>query len=96
MSDPTITVPVDLTNPGQFFACCGLLELASRIDEHALGWFDGSKYCLSTFAEGFLDKFFSCTVDVDTSYQSAGTDDDEEERKSQAMSTIPIEGASFQ
>jgi CRISPR-associated protein Csx14 len=26
-----ITVPVDLTNPGQFFACCGLLELADRL-----------------------------------------------------------------
>jgi CRISPR-associated protein Csx14 len=33
MSDakPNITVNVDLTNPGQFFACCGLLELADRL-----------------------------------------------------------------
>lgn len=33
MSNPTpnITIPVDLTNPGQFFACCGLLELADRL-----------------------------------------------------------------
>lgn len=30
-SRPPITVPVDLTNPGQFFACCGLLELANRL-----------------------------------------------------------------
>lgn len=32
MSDKqaNITIPVDLTNPGQFFACCGLLELADR------------------------------------------------------------------
>src|SRR5580658_7130147 len=28
---PTITIPVDLTNPGQFFACCGLFELADRL-----------------------------------------------------------------
>jgi len=28
---PNITVKVDLTNPGQFFACCGLLELADRL-----------------------------------------------------------------
>ncbi len=27
---PNIQIPVDLTNPGQFFACCGLLELADR------------------------------------------------------------------
>ncbi|MFN0198914.1 MAG: hypothetical protein ACKVT0_19370 [Planctomycetaceae bacterium] len=28
---PTICVNVDVTNPGQFFACCGLLELADRL-----------------------------------------------------------------
>lgn len=28
---PTISIPVDLTNPGQFFACCGLFELADRL-----------------------------------------------------------------
>jgi CRISPR-associated protein Csb3 len=27
----TIRIPVDVTNPGQFFACCGLLELAARL-----------------------------------------------------------------
>ena len=33
MNDPklNITVNVDVTNPGQFFACCGLLELADRL-----------------------------------------------------------------
>lgn len=30
MSEP-ICIPVDVTNPGQFFACCGLLELAHRL-----------------------------------------------------------------
>lgn len=29
--EPTIRIPVDVTNPGQFFACCGLLELAARL-----------------------------------------------------------------
>jgi hypothetical protein len=37
---PTITVKVDVTNPGQFFACCGLLELADRLWPGAEGWFD--------------------------------------------------------
>jgi hypothetical protein len=27
----SIRIPVDLKNPGQFFACCGLLELANRL-----------------------------------------------------------------
>jgi CRISPR-associated protein Csb3 len=38
---PNITVNVDVTNPGQFFACCGLLELADRLWPGAEGWFDG-------------------------------------------------------
>ncbi len=27
----SMSVKVDVTNPGQFFACCGLLELADRM-----------------------------------------------------------------
>lgn len=42
---PSIAIPVNIANPGQFFACCGLLELADRLwsgtearfeDEHFL------------------------------------------------------------
>lgn len=39
MMDASITVQVDPTNPGQFFACCGLLELADRLWPGAEGWF---------------------------------------------------------
>src|SRR5947207_624032 len=41
MSSPArdITIPVDLLNPGQFFACCGLLELADRTWRDVEGWF---------------------------------------------------------
>lgn len=50
MSRPeaNIKISVDLTNPGQFFACCGLLELADRLWPGAEGWFDGSVFCLHT------------------------------------------------
>jgi CRISPR-associated protein Csb3 len=44
MSQPTereIRVRVDPSNPGQFFACCGLLELADRLWDGAEGWFEG-------------------------------------------------------
>lgn len=39
--EPTIRISVDLTNPGQVFACCGLLELADRLwrDSCVLGRF---------------------------------------------------------
>jgi hypothetical protein len=53
MSDPTpnITIPVDLTNPGQFFACCGLLELADRLWPRAevAGWFQFHRFDRATF-----------------------------------------------
>jgi len=35
-----IRIRIDPTNPGQFFACCGLLELADRLWGGAEGWFD--------------------------------------------------------
>ena len=37
----SISIPVDLTNPGQFFACCGLFELADRLWPGAQAWFEG-------------------------------------------------------
>ena len=43
----TITVDVDVTNPGQFFACCGLLELAHRLWPGAEGWFDNGSFHLT-------------------------------------------------
>lgn len=36
-----LSVAVDVTNPGQFFACCGLLELADRMLGGCLSHFDG-------------------------------------------------------
>ncbi|MBU6409454.1 MAG: hypothetical protein KGR98_03605 [Verrucomicrobia bacterium] len=38
---------MDVTNPGQFFACCGLLELASRSTPEAVGWFEQNSLCVS-------------------------------------------------
>ncbi|MBX5454899.1 MAG: hypothetical protein K6U10_13315 [Acidobacteriia bacterium] len=37
-----IRIDVNPRNPGQFFACCGLLELASRRWPESEGWFQGS------------------------------------------------------
>jgi CRISPR-associated protein Csx14 len=39
-----IRVKVDPTNPGQFFACCGLLELADRLWPGAGGWFQEEEF----------------------------------------------------
>ncbi|HEY1066038.1 MAG TPA: type I-U CRISPR-associated protein Cas8c [Pirellulales bacterium] len=42
-----IAVNVDAANPGQFFACCGLLEFAGRMHPDALGWFTENEFHIS-------------------------------------------------
>jgi CRISPR-associated protein Csb3 len=44
----SVSINVDPTNPGQFFACCGLLEMANRLWGGAEGWFEPSKrkFCM--------------------------------------------------
>lgn len=44
---PTISIRVDVTNPGQFFACCGLLELAQRLCPGAEAWFASDEFHIS-------------------------------------------------
>jgi hypothetical protein len=44
MKGSQIRVRFDPTNPGQFFACCGLLELASRLWNGAEGWFKAGAF----------------------------------------------------
>lgn len=43
-----IRIHVDPTNPGQFFACCGLLELAERLWGFAEGWFEAEAFHIRT------------------------------------------------
>lgn len=52
---PNITVSVDVTNPGQFFACCGLLELADRLWPGAEGWFGPGDDGFSLATNGTLE-----------------------------------------
>ena len=47
----SIRVGVDPTNPGQYFACCGLLELADRLWPSAKGWFEKREFCVSCGGE---------------------------------------------
>ncbi len=41
-----INFPVDPANPGQFFACCGLLEIADRLWPGVEGYFDGNEFVI--------------------------------------------------
>jgi hypothetical protein len=47
----SIRINVDPTNPGQFFACCGLLELADRLSAGAEGWFEARQFCINAEAD---------------------------------------------
>lgn len=55
--EPSITVAVDPTNPGQFFACCGLLELADRLWPGAEGWFGNDGQQFHVVCQGTLSEF---------------------------------------
>jgi len=50
----SIRINVAPTNPGQFFACCGLLELADRLWPGAEGCFENGQFhiaCTGTLHE---------------------------------------------
>ncbi len=47
-AEAPIRIPVDLTNPGQFFGCCGMLELANRLDPGAEAWFKYGEFLIAT------------------------------------------------
>ena len=71
IAKPGVRLRVDPTNPGQFFACCGLLELADRLWGGAEAWFEAdSAFCVIPVsggsgpgAEGLLDAVARCPID---------------------------------
>lgn len=68
-------VQVDVTNPGQFFACCGLLELSTRLAGDAKGHFERGYFIVAaecTLSE-LLDRWTSTEliqVDADDNASS--------------------------
>lgn len=92
MSKPNITIPVDLTNPGQFFACCGLLELADRLWPGAEGWFQQMSFQIKTSdhphtLQELLRETQRLQFDVGDDDDSEDTENDKEE----SGSVQPIE-----
>lgn len=62
--EPNIRIRVDSTNPGQFFACCGLLELADRLWGEAEGCFHNHHFLL--FSTGTLRELIEKLRDSNT------------------------------
>lgn len=63
MPEPTIKINVDVTNPGQFFACCGMLELADRLWPGAEGWF--SNLTFNLHCEGTIESLVQAVANAE-------------------------------
>lgn len=61
---PAIRLAVDPTNPGQFFACCGLLELADRQWPGAEGWFTDGRFFIASRASSLTKLLTTVTTTV--------------------------------
>jgi len=70
--EPNITINGDVTNPGQFFACCGLLELADRLWPGAEGWFEGKGFHVAS--AGSMDDLLHalCATEINSSVGDEG------------------------
>lgn len=67
-----IKINVDTHNPGQFFACCGLFELAHRLWKGTEGWFEENNgqttFCLQNlgaeiYADLLLNELRTCSIE---------------------------------
>jgi hypothetical protein len=92
----SIAFPVDLLSPGQFFACCGLLELADRLWPGAEGWFQvgGMQSCFQIAAkpgaslEGLLAN--AQRLDFDSAGGQSGDDEESSGPVKPIVVTSPI------
>ena len=91
--EPNIQIPVDLTNPGQFFACCGLLELADRLCPGAQGWFEKHQFCIQTLDQSkslseLIGEVRSMRFEVGDDVEN---DDDDSEEKTIVVEPICLQ-----
>lgn len=69
---PTISVNVNLRNPGQVFACCGLFELAHRLsgtEQPAMAWFESIDTVVAKFHVGAYGMYDNGKVTLETVVQ---------------------------
>ncbi|HEV8259693.1 MAG TPA: hypothetical protein VGQ19_02920 [Burkholderiales bacterium] len=90
---PSFSVKVDATNPGQFFACCGLLELAHRRWRGAEGWFDNNRFNVCADAAPGTDIPQECLTWLrDSTFSRA---DDRGEKAIRAVQLVHADGLSL-
>jgi CRISPR-associated protein Csb3 len=72
--EPDFKVKVDVTNPGQFFACCGLLELSHCLWPGAVGYFQETQFAVNapdSTNRADINSLFSRIIDCEISGLSA-------------------------
>lgn len=86
----SLRINVDPSNPGQFFACCGLLELADRAWYGAEGWFGNedtsfmvSSPCADARFADLVEKLGQATLEGELSSQLAAEREQLEHRRRQ-------------
>lgn len=74
----SIRINVDPANPGQFFACCGLLELADRLWQGVEGWFADSWFSLRPLSPTATDRTLTDLISAiaQTPLRQVDVDDD--------------------
>jgi CRISPR-associated protein Csb3 len=95
MSESTepVQVRVDVTNPGHYFACCGLLEVAERLNPGCKGWFDLGNFRID--CELGLSDLLSCVQKFkldgqDTNCAEADDSESEDANDDDDASLVPI------
>ncbi|MBI5593967.1 MAG: type I-U CRISPR-associated protein Cas8c [Deltaproteobacteria bacterium] len=93
--ETAIRIPVDPANPGQFFACCGLLEFADRLWKGTEGWFEIRHFCIrTTEPTASLAQLLKSARDIAlandgaTDREDEGENEDDAEDKSSSMSIV--------
>jgi hypothetical protein len=90
-----ISIPVDYTNPGQFFACCGLLEVADRLWQDVEGWFQAERFLLRSqdaiSLPALLGRIKECALVVLATADDSDGGEAEEEDKGDGASPMEID-----
>lgn len=92
--DAAIQLAVDPQNPGQFFACCGLLELADRLWGGAEGWFEDERFAIRVGEKGALTTLLRWFKEASIAEELGATEDGaarEEDDDGVAAPVKPIE-----
>lgn len=92
----TLSIQVDVTNPGQFFACCGLLELTHRLWPGAEGWHEGAYFHCAPMGSGngslaaVLDALTKCEVRTEMTRNERSTDENSKPKSNPIFVGPPV------